>query len=231
MIKNVNSYTNYNSFKSNKTQNPSFNGRFNVLKYALNPNKKIDKTLMRNYLSLDKATIQREIDEGIKNPLFDLNKPLNRHKAGFFARLASLFSKENFKPTVGGTCNKDFAFNLRKVAYHIYDSVKYPEAAHKQLVSQSGFGLKDLSKLFDEFGSDKKSLKLANDLLNVSKKFGEKRLSFDTLFSILSSDYAPILKKDFAKHKKYITEIFRNHTNDDILSAMREYFAVFIKVG
>lgn len=220
MITKINSvaYTNNNQHKQ-----PSFKGgRLNVIKYALNPFKKVSRSMLYSCLYLDRDVIQLERMQGIKNPVADVNKPLNRHKAGFLYRLANKFQSESFDD-----CMK--MKNLqekRQFVYDIYYKVKYPSFVHKAIASDNSYSLKDTNQIFELINKDKSKLKLAQNLIKTFSSQTIVSIPAESLITILSSDSCKILNKKYPEVEKFI---LKQSENEDFsmtrLPALLELFA------
>lgn len=188
-------------YANNNPQNqPAFKGgRLNVIKYALNPFKTVDPAVLVNKLALDADILQREREMGIKNPIYSVNKPLNRHKAGFLYRLVSKFNIETF--------NSQFknASENRQLVYDMYYKVKYPTPTHKLIAMTNSYSLAETNQIYELLNQDKSKLNLTKKLLKTFKKAGLQSLPAKELITILSSDNCKILNKKYSKVEKFIT--------------------------
>ena len=193
--------TNAVQTQTNITSQPSFKGgRWNVIKYALNPLKKVNKQKLLDRLSLDADTIQLEKEQGINNPVLDVNKPLNRHKAGFLYRLVRKFYIETF------ILPDKRASEKRQLVYDMYYKVKYPTKVHKIIAEAFNYNLSETNQIFELMNQDKSKLDLAKKLLTTFRKKTYIHIPAKDLIEILSSDNCKILNKNYFKAEKYITE-------------------------
>lgn len=193
--------TNSVQTQTNITSQPSFKGgRWNVIKYALNPLKKVNKQKLLTRLSLDADTIQLEKEQGINNPVLDVNKPLNRHKAGFLYRLGRKFYIEAFISPDKRSSEK------RQLVYDMYYKVKYPTKVHKIIAESFDYNLSETNQIFELMNQDKSKLSLVKKLLTKDQENVLSMLPARELIEILSSDNCKILNKNYSKAEKYITE-------------------------
>ena len=202
-----------------RSLDPSFKGgKFNVIKYAFNPQKKVDITYVKCLMGISDKVIQQELANGIVNPINNLNAPLSRHRAGFFARLAEKFCEEMFG---GNRLNGDI---LRKRVYDIYDTVKYPDNAHKAIVSTRNFNLSELETLFNTLKGESKKIKLVAKLLSTAKSTNCKKIGLDEMLCVVRSDYASKLNKNFSSYDKDIAKLIRQNPDQNLSLLLRRYF-------
>jgi len=188
------------------TRPVTFNGRLDVVKYALNSDKKIDVGRMMKLLNLNDEEIAKELAVGLKNPLFTINKPFNRHKGGFMYRLCHKFCIENF---YGKPKNRA---ELRKNVYRIFDSVKYPEKEHKDLATLPYLSLEQLLNIFTDFKDQPAKIKLLSNLTKY------KKVSYESLDKIAKSDYAIKLSKKYDKFEPEILEFLSKNGDEQLPS-------------
>ena len=204
---------------NNKNTIPSFQGgRWNVIKYAVNPKKKVDLEQMKCLLSINDDVIKQEIAQGIVNPIEKLNSPLKRHRAGFFARLANKFCVENFNSN-----NQDGA-ELRNLVYSIYNLVKFPGKAHKAVAQSRNFNLQELFSLFNELKNDSKKIKLVAKLLNLRHFAHKSKISLEEMTAIVKSDYANNLNKNFATYRKDLYNLVDKNPGVSLSELLKKYF-------
>lgn len=220
MITKINSvaYTNNNQHKQ-----PSFKGgRLNVIKYALNPFKKVSRSMLNSCLYLDKDVIQLEKAQSIKNPVENVNKPLNRHKAGFLYRLANKFQNESFED-----CLK--MKNLqekRQLVYDMYYKVKYPSFAHKAIAADNAYSLREANQIFELMNKDNSKIELAQNLIKTFRSQTIVSIPAESLITILSSDSCKILNKKYSEVEKFILKQWENEDfSMTRLPALLELFA------
>lgn len=214
--------TNAVQTQTNITSQPSFKGgRWNVIKYALNPLKKVNKEKLLNRLSLDADTIQLEKEQGINNPVLDVNKPLNRHKAGFLYRLVRKFYIEKFFSPDKRSSEK------RQLVYDMYYKVKYPTDTHKYIAMCDKYSLNETNQIFELMNQDKSKLDLAKKLLTTFRKKTYMHIPAKELIEILSSDSCKILNKKYSKLEKFILE--KIDKNDFLVDKMPQLLESFAK--
>ena len=217
MINKISVGSTYNM--NNKNTTPSFQGgRWNVIKYAVNPKKKVDLDQMKCLLAINDDVIKQEIAQGIVNPIEKLNSPLKRHRAGFFARLANKFCVENFNS------NRQDDTMLRKIVYNIYDFVKFPDKSHKALARSRNFNLQELFVLFKELNNDTKKTHLAAKLLGLKPVASKQKISLDEMMTILKSDYALDLNKNFKIYRKDLHNLVNKNPDVSLSELLRKYF-------
>lgn len=206
---------------NNSKSQPAFQGgRLNVIKYALNPLKKVSQTTLLNRLGLDADILQHESEMGIMNPVLDVNKPLNRHKAGFLYRLVHKFHIESFKTFFQN------AKENRQLVYDMYYKVKYPTSTHKLIAMTDSYSLRETNQIYELMNQDKSKLNLAKKLLKTFKKGTSVSLPAQELITILSGDNCKILNKKYSKVEEFIA---KQRENEDFdvrrLPALLELFA------
>ena len=189
--------------QTNITSQPSFKGgRWNVIKYALNPRKKVSTSTLFSKLYINKDVIRFERENGVKNPVWGINRPLNRHKAGFLYRLASKFQNEFFKEYI----KMENLQEKRQLVYDIFYKVKYPLSVHKMIAASYRYNLDEVKQIFELMNQDKSKLDLAKKILKTFTKNTTIVLQPKEFIEILSSDNCKILNKNYSKAEKYITE-------------------------
>ena len=192
-----------NYANSNPNSQVAFKGgRFNVIKYALNPFKKVNQHKLMSKLFLSKDVLQLEKQQGINNPVLGVNKPFNRHKAGFLYRLVNKFNGENFYENLK---NKNLQ-EKRQLVYDMYHKVKYPTKVHKIIAESFDYNLSETNQIFELMNQDKSKLSLVKKLLTKDLDNVLSMLPGRELIEILSSDNCKILNKNYSKAEKYITD-------------------------
>lgn len=197
MITKINTVSYLDNSQNNKI---SFKGgRFNVIKYALDPYKSVNTNYLYTKLFLSKDILQIEKQKGIENPLFKLNKPFKRHKAGFFYRLVSKFQRETFYER-----KSEVVEQKRELVYDLYNKVKYPTYAHKFLASSSTYSIEDCNKIFELMNEDKYKAKLVNKIIATVDNNFFTLLPVDSLLEILNSKNCKFISKNYSKAEKFV---------------------------
>ena len=212
--------------QTNITSQPSFKGgRWNVIKYALNPNKKVSTSTLFSKLYINKDVIRFERENGVKNPVWGINRPLNRHKAGFLYRLASKFQNEFFKEYI----KMENLQEKRQLVYDIFYKVKYPLSVHKMIAESYRYNLDEVKQIFELMNQDKSKLDLAKKLLTTFRKKTYIHIPAKEFIEILSSDNCKILNKKYSKVEKFIAEQSQN--DDFSVSKVPQLMELFVKAA
>ena len=216
--------TNAVQTQTNITSQPSFKGgRWNVIKYALNPDKKISTSTLFSKLYIDKDVIRFERENGVKNPVWRINRPLNRHKVGLLYRLASKFQNEFFN----GDMKMGNLQEKRQLVYDIFYKVKYPLSVHKMIAASYRYNLDEVKQIFELMNQDKSKVKFAKKMLTTFRDKTYIHIPAKELIEILSSDSCKILNKKYSKLEKFLLE--KTDKDDFLVDKMPQLLESFAK--
>ena len=219
----ITSHQNQPMYK-HSNQNTSFKGgKFNVLKYALNPKKAVNINSIKAKLGLDSKVLENEVEKGIVNPILTVNSPLQRHRAGFLYRLSNRFCIDNFD-----SYNRNTE-KLRTLLYDTYNTVKFPNKYHKNIVSHSGYNLENLNILFKDIVDDNQKLKLASLLVDIGTIYGSNKISFAVMRNILNTVDAKTMLKSYSKFEDDFISMVNELDPQNLPKALEDYVTKFVK--
>lgn len=192
MISRINGFYANNRNKNNSQVNFK-SGRIDVIKYALNKKKCVDRHMIANFLDIPSRS---ELLSGI-------NAPLKRYRAGFLFRLADKFMSQKAKLS-----NEQQMIEKSNI-FSLYSEVKYPTNAHKKLIYNNNYSIGEIRDIIVASKNKKYLLELAEKIITLYKGVERKEPSIETVKSFMNMKYAKKVNKNFDLYKPFI-ELNRN---------------------
>src|SRR5574344_544938 len=180
MISRINGFYANNRNKNNSQVNFK-SGRIDVIKYALNKKKCVDRHMIANFLDIPSRS---ELLSGI-------NAPLKRHRAGFLFRLADKFMSQKAKLS-----NEQQMIEKSNI-FSLYSEVKYPTNAHKKLIYNNNYSIGEIRDIIVASKNKKYLLELAEKIITLYKGVERKEPSIETVKSFMNMKYAKKVNKNF----------------------------------
>ena len=191
---NLNIYGNTNSTysKNFSASKQSFKGaRINMIKYAINKNKSMDK----DFFTFNVSSFLEMESNGINK----YTKKLKQYKMDLLFSLASKFNLEKQKLTP----NKKI--ETKNVLFRIYDKISNPQKTHQKLIENTELNFEEIDKIIDLIGNNKNKLSLVDNLVDIYEHTnGKSTVNAKTIENFLSTQESNNISKNFEQYKPFV---------------------------
>ncbi|MBS4759249.1 MAG: hypothetical protein KHX03_00955 [Clostridium sp.] len=202
-----NSYSpKYNNHNHSQKHNVNFQGRMDVLKYALNKNKGRNEGFffinVSSFLDVSERSLKKYTER------------FKRYKMDFLYSLAQKYNidKRNMTPELQN--------ESKNVLFSIYDKVKYPNNIYKTLINDTNYNFKQLDNIIDLSIKEPQKQNLIQNLLNVYKeKNGKHTVPYKVMVDFLSTPSSKQISANFETYRPFIK---LNTENSEVVSKLEE---------
>lgn len=203
--KNYSQKYNYNNAPSQK-HNVYFQGRMDILKYAL----KQDKIKNEEFFFIQVSSFLDVSEKSLKK----FTERFKRYKMDFIYALAKKYNIDKSK------MSSDAQKESKEILFGIYDKVKYPNNIYKTLINNTNYNFNQLDNIIDLSIKEPQKQKLIENLLNVYKeKNGKNTVPYKVMVDFLSTSSSKQISSNFETYTPFIK---LNIENSDIVSKLED---------